>query len=74
MTNETNETTAPAEIPTLQPVEPTEPPPSTEGIEVIEGEKPATFTVETHEQAAEINHHRTAEQGYVKVGDVVPQE
>lgn len=35
--------------------------------------KPQTssFTVETHEQAAEINHHRTAEQGYVSVGDVV---
>lgn len=28
-------------------------------------------TVETHAQAAEINQHRTAEDGYVKVGDTI---
>lgn len=33
---------------------------------------PASILVETHAQAAEINANRTAEQGYVKVGDVVP--
>lgn len=32
---------------------------------------PRTIVVETHQQAAELNANRTAEDGYVKVGDTV---
>lgn len=51
---------------------------SRENVENILAAKPSPTTpapfsglVETSEQAAEINAHRTAEDGYVKVGDTV---
>jgi hypothetical protein len=52
---------------------PTGPITTPDSAEPINETPPTSVTVDTHEQAAEINATRTAEQGYVKVGDMVPQ-
>lgn len=80
-TNDSNAETLPANIPTLQAGGTlsdadkaalelggitTDPPPPPPTPVVSSG------IVETHEQAAAINVERTAEDGYVNVGDQVP--